>query len=463
MYKNKVKKPRKFDFDVIIIGSGAGGGVAAHILAKKGKKVAIVEKEKYGGECPNYGCVPTKALLKATETLQEIKAAPKFGISVKDVSVSYQALNAWKASAVANTGVTEGKAVYEAENITTIDGLAHFIDKWHISVNNAVYSANRFLIASGTKSFIPPIKGLEETGFITYREAIDLPQPPKSLFIIGGGAIGCEFAEIFWSLGSEVHIAEFAPRLIAKEDAEVGDLIGAIFNQKSINVYVNASVTAVQKHESQKRVFYQMNGVNHSVIVDEILLTAGKAPNTDLGLENAGVKYSPKGIEINSYAQTSAEHIYAAGDVTGKYMYTHTASYQSRIAAFNMFNRKKVRANYVAVPRCVFVAPEVAAVGMTEDQVKAMKIPYQIGAVPTSIIGRANTSNQRNGFVKVIASHTGVLLGASIVAPRAGEMIHELALAIRHNMKADTISETIHAFPTWSEAVRIACSKIKCL
>lgn len=462
MYKKKHIKPRKFDFDVIIIGSGAGGGVAAHILAKKGKKIAIVEKEKYGGECPNYGCVPTKALLKAAETINEIKSAPNFGIKAKGVAINFHALNAWRAQAVSNTGVMDGKAVYESENITTLDGMAHFLDKWHISVNNKIYSAKKFLIASGTKSFVPPIPGLMDSGYITYREAIDLPTLPKSIFIIGGGAIGCEFAEIFAALGTKVHIAEFAPTLLAKEDAEVGKLIGALFNQKGILTYINSAVISVQKHVTQKKVTFNMNGTGHSIIVDEVLLTAGKAPNTDLGLENAGVKYSPKGIEVNEQMQTSAKHIFAAGDVTGLYMYTHTASYQSRIAAYNMFNKKKVRANYRAIPRCVFVLPEVASVGMTEEQVKKLKIPYQIGAVPTSIIGRANTSNQRNGFVKVIASHTGVLLGASIVAPRAGEMIHELTLAIQHNMKADAIAETIHAFPTWSEAVKIACQKIHC-
>lgn len=462
MYKKKLIKPRKFDFDVIIIGSGAGGGVAAHILAKKGKKIAIVEKEKYGGECPNYGCVPTKALLKAAETINEIKSAPNFGVTTKNLAINFHGLNTWRAQAVSNTGVMEGKAVYESEKITTLDGMAHFLDKWHVSVNNNIYSAKKFLIASGTKSFVPPIPGLIDSGYITYREAIDLPTPPKSLFIIGGGAIGCEFAEIFSALGTKVHIAEFAPRLLAKEDLEVGELIGALFHQKGVLAYTNSAVTAVQKHGTQKKVTFNMSGSSHSVIVDEVLLTAGKAPNTDLGLENAGVKYGPRGIDVNTHMQTSAKHIYAAGDVTGLYMYTHTASYQSRIAAFNMYAKKKVKADYRAIPRCVFVFPEVASVGMTEEDVKKLKIPYQTGAVPTSVIGRSNTSNQRNGFVKVIASHTGVLLGASIVAPRAGEMIHELTLAIKHNMKADAIAETVHAFPTWSEAVKIACQKIHC-
>jgi dihydrolipoamide dehydrogenase len=462
MYKKLIKKPKKFDFDVIIIGSGAGGGVAAHILAKQGKRVAIVEKEKYGGECPNYGCVPTKSLLQTAETVRSLEDANKFGVEVKDYSLRFNDINSWRASAVANTGVTEGKSVYGAEGITTIDGSAHFVDPWRVSINSITYSAKNFLIAAGTHSAVPNIPGIQETGFITYREAIDLPTPPKSLLIIGGGAIGCEFAEIFSSFGTKVTIIENRQKLIAKEDSEVGDLIEALFEQKGISVSTEANVISVTKKGSKKSVLVGMQGKNTTFEVDEILLTAGKIPNTDLGLENAGVKYSNTGIDTNLFMQTSAKHIYAAGDVTGKYMYTHTAAYQSRIAAFNMFKSKKVRAKYHAVPRCVFTFPEIAAVGMTETQVKEQKIPYQIGAVPISVIGRANTSSQRNGFVKVIASHTGIVLGGVIVAPRAGEMIHELSIAVHHGMKADTITEVIHAFPTWSEAVRIACQKIHC-
>ena len=462
MYKRVNKKPKKFDFDVIIIGSGAGGGVAAHLLRKKGKKVALVEKEKYGGECPNYGCIPTKSLLQSVETIQVIESAKEFGVSVKDYSYSLRDIGARKSVAVANTGVTEGQKVYESEGIKTLSGSAHFINPWSVSVNNSTYTAKKFLIASGTTSAVPPIPGLVETGYITYREAIDLTVIPKTMLIVGGGAIGCEFAEIFSTLGTKVHIAEVGSRLIGKEDKEVGDLIGAIFENKGVSVYANSKVVSVNKRDDKKAVKISVNDHSYNIEVDEILVTAGKIPNTDLGLENAGVQYTSRGIDANHYMQTSAKHIFTAGDVTGKFMYTHPAAYQSRIAAFNMYEKKKIRAKYHAIPRCVFTLPEVAAVGMTESQVKDLKISYQIGAVPISVIGRSNTSNQRDGFVKVIASHTGVLLGATIVSPRAGEMIHELAIAVNHSMKAEIIADTIHAFPTWSEAVRIACQKIHC-
>lgn len=458
----KKVRPRKFDYDLIVIGSGAGGSVAAHIMAKKGKKVAIVEKDKYGGECPNYGCVPTKSLLQAAETFQVIKEASTFGVKVKEAGISYQALNGWRRSAIASTGVGEGKKAYTKEGIHVIEGSAHFINKWQVSINNHTYSAKKFLIATGTKSFIPRIPGLEESGYITYREAIELPAAPKSLLIIGGGAIGCEFAELFSTFGCEVHLAEPSKRLIAKEDKEIGDLIAALFQQKGVRTYLNSQIVSVNKIGPKKKVVILMGDKRYSITVDEVLVTAGKAPNTDLGLENAGIKFSLRGIETNSFMQTSVKNIYAAGDVTGLYMYMHTATYQSKIAAYNMTHRKKMRAKYTSIPRCIFVLPEAAAVGLTEEQIKQMKIPYQIGTVPISVIGRATTTNQRNGFVKVMASHTGVVLGASIVAPRAGEMIHELAIAVNHSMKAEVISDTVHAFPTWSEAVSIACQKIHC-
>lgn len=463
MYKVKLKKPRYTDFDLIIIGSGAGGGVAAHIAAGLGKKVAIIEADTVGGECPNYGCVPTKALLSAAETYKTAKESLKFGVRTSGVTFNYPSIKAWKDQAVFNTGTTEGKQAFAHEGITLIKGKAHFVSPWSVSVGNQRYSAEKFLIATGTKNFIPPVEGLKEAGYLTYREAINLTKLPKSLFIIGGGAIGMEFAHLFNTFGVKVTMAEFAPRIAGKEDAEVGELMAAVFERDGIAVHTSAKVIKVVINAGYKTVYFEKNGETHQVKVEEILVASGKIPNTDLGLENAGVHYTPRLIPTNDEMATNVKHIFATGDVTGPYMFTHMASYQSRIAANNMFHHNKVHATYHAVPRCIFVDPEAACVGMTEQEAKDRKIAYQVGMVPISVFGRANTTKQDTGFVKVIASHTGVLIGASIVAPRAGEMIHELTLAIQHGMKASAIVDTIHAFPTWSEAVRSACSRIKCL
>lgn len=458
--------PRKrhvYDYDLICIGSGAGGGVAAHIAARNGKKVAIIEQEKLGGECPNYGCVPTKALLHAAELYRNAAKAKDFGIRVSALNFSYPKIKKWKDLAVQRTGTDEGKQAFASDGITVIKGHAHFISEHEISTGHRRYTAKKFLIATGTSDFIPPIEGLQEAGYMTYRDAIDLTKPLKSVFIIGGGAIGCEFAELFATFKSKVSIAEFAPHLLPKEDEEVGQLVQAVFEQiNDIDVHTSAKVTKVEKKAGKKVVHFTQNGKPYTAKVDEVMVSTGKLANVDLGLENAGVEYQPRGVKVDRYMQTTNPNIYAAGDVTGTFMFTHMASYQSRIAAHNMFVQKsnRVKADYHAVPRCVFVTPEAASVGMTEDEIKQKGWKYDVGAAPISVIGRSNVTDSDIGFVKVLANKKGVLLGASIVAPRAGEMIHELTLAIQHGMKAEQIADTIHAFPTWSEAVRVACAKI---
>ncbi len=462
-YKTKPKKPISVDFDLIVIGTGAGGGVAAHIAAAKHKRVAVIEQEKLGGECPNYGCVPTKAILQAAETYKTVQNAGEFGINIKSVTVDFPAIKKWKDEAVKNTGTDEGKSAYEADGITVIEGHAHFLDPWTLSVKGTRYTAHTFLIATGTHDFIPPINGLKESGYIGYRQALELTALPKKLCVIGGGAIGSEFTHYFSTFGTEVQIIEFAPRLIAREDEEMSDLLQALFEEKGVSVHTESKVVKVEKKGAQKVVSYEQHGKIFKITVDEVLLASGKVPNTDLGLENAHVDYNARhGIEVDHYMQTSMPHIYAAGDVTGGYMFTHVASYQSRLAAQNMFSSLKHAADYRAVPRCVFVAPEFAAVGATEAELKAKGKKYQVAAVPTSVIGRANTSQEDTGFVKIIADKKGRILGASIVAPRAGEMIQELVLAVQWRMKASKIDYSMHAFPTWSQAVRLCAAKIIC-
>jgi len=461
-HKNSHKKPRDIDFDLIVIGTGAGGGVAAHLAAARGKKVAVVEQEKIGGECPNYGCVPTKALLQTAEIYRTIQEASDFGIQVGSVKPDFKAIHSWKNKAIRNTGTDEGEASYQNDNITVLKGHAHFLSPWVVNVGRRRFTAHNFLIATGTHDVVPPIPGLMETGFLTYRQALELTSLPKKLLVIGGGAIGCEFAQYFATFGTGVTVVEATSRLLKNEDLEMGELAQALFEHDGMSVYVNAKVIKVEKNGKQKTVTIDRQGTIKKITVDEILLAAGKQPNVDLGLENAGVEHSKKGIPTERTMQTNVPHIYAAGDVTGRYMFTHTASYQSRIAGLNMFSPLKHLADYRAVPRCIFLSPEFASVGVTEEELQAAKKKYQVAAVPIDVIGRANVSQQDTGFVKILANKKGVILGASIVAPRAGEMIHELALAIQWRLKASKIDYTIHAYPTWSQAVRICASRIVC-
>lgn len=455
---------KRYMYDLIVIGSGAGGGVAANKAVSEGKKVAIFEKSAIGGECPNWACVPTKALLHAAKTYEAVQDTEAYGTKANKPQLDYKKVRAYKDLVVSRTGTAEGEEALREEGIDVYRESAWFINRHEVTAGGHRYSAAKFLIATGTHDFIPPISGLEEAGYSTFDDAIDFDAAPKSLFIIGGGPIGCEFAQIFSSFGSKVHVAEALPRLLSSEDTEVGELVQAVFEERGINVAVDSKVTGVVKKGAKKLVHYEggAEGKEHTVTVDQILVATGKRPNTDIGLENAGVEYDGKGIKVNDRMQTSAKNIYAAGDVAGPYQFTHTASYQSGLAAHNMFHTKrKTTARYDAIPRCVFVNPEVATVGATESSLQNKGIEYHTGVATIDMLGRANTDDVSTGFVKVLTDEDDVLLGASIVSPRAGEMVHELTLAINTGMTAKTVAQTIHAFPTYSEAVKMACALVE--
>jgi pyruvate/2-oxoglutarate dehydrogenase complex dihydrolipoamide dehydrogenase (E3) component len=453
-----------FDYDLIAIGSGSGGSVGATHAAAKGKRVAIVEAERrLGGECPNWACVPTKALLVSADHYRNALTAERFGIRLGSVGYDYKKVRAWKDLVVERTGTAEAEAIFHDQKVDVIHGRAHFIDPHTIAVGEKRYRARKFLIGTGTHNFIPPIEGLAEVGYMTFRQAVDLPAPPKSLCIVGGGAIGCEFAELFSTFGSKVHLVEAAPRLLGREEPEAADLVKAIFEKKGVTVVTGANIHSVSKKASKKVVYYSDGVSSYSIEVDDILVASGMRPNVDIGLENAGVGYDKHGIKANKYLQTTAKHIYAAGDIVGPYQFTHTAAYQSALAANNMFGRpgSMVAADYSCIPRTVFTSPEVASVGITEAEMREAGIRPRIGMAPVSILGRANVTNKSSGLVKVICNRKGVIVGGAIVASRAGEMIHELAVAVHLRATAQQIAGMVHAFPTWSEAVKIACMHVR--
>lgn len=457
-----MKRLRKHDFDLIVIGSGAGGAVGASYARSLGKSVAIVEKNKVlGGECPNWACIPTKALLQAAEVYLTAKEAKSYGVTTGKVSINQKQMRKWKELVVSRTGAAEGGKLFEDEGIALMQGEAKFISPREIEVNGAVLRAKKFLLGTGSETIIPPIPGLDKSGYITFFEATEFKKIPKSILILGGGPIGCEFAQLYSDLGSEVYLAEMAPRLLTKDEPEVGELTEALFVDRGVGVLTNCKVTKVSKKGTKKTVLFEVGGHKDSVVVDEVLVATGKKAHLGFSPDAGGIKVADGRIVANDYLQTSNKNVFVAGDVIGPLQFTHTAAYQSRIAVHNAFSRKKVKPNYISIPRVTFTRPEVASVGMSADQAKQRGIKTKIGVTPTSVIGRANTSDQFDGFVKVITDKRGVLIGASIVAPRAGEMIHELALAIKLRATAYEITELVHAFPTYSEAVKIACANLE--
>jgi dihydrolipoamide dehydrogenase len=452
----------KYDYDLIVIGSGAGGSVAADIVATSGKRVALIESDALGGEAANWGDVPTKALLHAANVYDTAKNGAPFGIRSAAVGYNYPSVKAWKDLAVRRTGVASSDRYYQSRGIGVYRGSAHFISPHEISVNRRHLSAENFLIATGSHWVLPDVEGLDKIPYLTARTALDLVRPPKSIFIIGAGSIGAEFAELLSIFGTKVYIADVTPRILPKEDEEVSELITEQFQtRRGMTVLGKTKVLKVAKEGITVRVTYLRGDEQHSVKVDQVMVAAGKMPTVDIGLENAGVEYTPKGVAVNDYLQTSAQHIYAAGDVLGSNMYTHIGVYESRIVAHNLVNRAKLVPDYRAVPRVTFTTPEVASVGLSEADCLKRDLPIKKAVAPINIIGRANIANQKDGFVKVITDRKGILIGATIVSPHAGEMIHELGLAIHHELTAADVATTLHAFPSWSEAVRVACSKIR--
>ena len=450
-----------FDYDLIVIGSGASGSAAATIAARSGKRVAIVEADTFGGDSPNWGDIPTKALLHAAQLYDEARHGSRFGLRSTTLGYNYPSIRAWKDLAVQRTGAGGNRKYYENQGISAFSGTAHFLSPNEISVNRRHLSAAKFLVATGSHWITPDIPGLDQLEFLTPRTILESIRPPKSLFIIGGDGIGVEIAQLMAIFGTKVYIAEKASRILPHQDDEVGTLMEKVLSeQKGVTSLTQTRVLAVAKDGLAKRVTISRGGVEKSIRVDDILVAAGRAPNVDLGLENATVKYTPKGIAVNQYLQTSAKHIFAAGDVLERDSYTHTALLESRIAANNILHKTKAIPDYTATPTVVFTYPAVAQVGLSEDDCMKRDLPINKAIAPLNSIARSNTSDFRDGFVKIITDKKGVVLGSTIVAPHAGEMIHELALAVKYGLTADDIAQTPHAFLSWSEAVRVAASKL---
>lgn len=454
-------KKHTFDYDLIVIGSGAGGSAAATIAAREGKKVAIVEQSVFGGDSPNFSDVPTKALLHAAQLYDEARHGARFGLRSNALGYNYPSLRAWKNLAVERTGAAGNRKFYESQGIDTIEARAHFLSPHEISVNRKHISAEKFLIATGSEWVAPDIPGIEDVPYLTPRTVLESIKPPKSIYIIGAGTVGVEIAQLLAIFGTKVYLADIAARILPQEEEEVGELFERMLREgKGVTSLTQTRTVAVVKDGLGYRVTFLRAGVEKSVHVDEVLVATGRKPSVDLGLENASVEYDPTGIKANEYLQTSARHIYAAGDVLGHSSHTHTALLESRIAAHNLFSKVQLAPDYTATPRLTFTFPGIATVGFTEDDCIKRDLHVNIALAPLNIIARSNTSDFRDGFVKLIADKKGVLLGATVVSPHAAEVIHELALAVKYGLTARQVAETPHAFLSWSEAVRVAAGKL---
>lgn len=450
---------KRTDFDLIVIGSGDAGSEVAFTASKAGKKVAIVEADKWGGSSLNYTNVPQGAIYHATQIMLRAIEGAKFGISSSNLRYNFPTLNNWRKVAMRRAHANS-KTPYENAGITCIHGRARFLSKDEISVGNKSFRAKRFLIATGASVRDTGIKIANDVNYLLPENACDVTRLPKSIMIVGAGSTGCELAQYYSCLGVDTVIADIAGRLLPREDEEVGQVIDKIFNKQKIRVLTQSRVTALQKDGNMKRVFFMRGGQEKSIRIDEVVFCTGSAPNVDLGLENAGVKFDQEGIKVDGTMRTSVKHIYAAGDVVGGHSSTEKALMEARVASTHLVERSKLTADYNGMIRITNLHPEVACLGMTEDDCTKYDRKFAKITLPLNVVQKSNTSDTRDGFIKILCDRHDKILGASLVMPHASLAVQELAMAIRYDMTLAEVCSTPHVANGWGEIIRVACEQL---
>jgi len=453
------------EYDVVIIGSGPGGYICAIRCAQLGMKVAIVEKYKtLGGTCLNVGCIPSKAWLDSSEKYHELTHTFKdHGISAKDVSFDFGVMRDRVKKVVSD--VSGGVAFLMKKNkIDVYYGLGSFKDANTVSVKGeketTEIKGKKIVIATGSKPSTLPGVTIDKERIITSTEALVMKEQPKKLVVIGGGVIGLELASVYRRLGSEVSVVEFADSIIATMDAELGKTLHKILKKEGVEFFLGHGVTEV-KSNGKKVTVKAKDKKSDNVITlegDYCLVAVGRRPYTEgLNLEAAGVKMDDRGrVETNAHLQTNVSHIYALGDVVKGAMLAHKAEEEGVLVAEYMAGQKP-HIDYNLIPGVVYTWPEVAAVGQTEEQLKAAGREYKTGSFPFKASGRARASNESDGFIKVLADKkTDEVLGVHMIGPRAADMIGEAVLAMEYRASAEDIARTSHAHPTYSESLKEA-------
>ncbi len=444
----------KQDFDLIVIGGGPGGYIAAIRAAQLGAKVCLIEKRRMGGTCLNWGCIPTKALHRSAEVCQLVKNSEEFGIITNGASVNWEQVQARKNKVVDQlvSGIVQ---LMKANGITVVEGEAAFADANSISVSKAdgsaeSISAGRIIIATGSKPAVLPIEGADLPGVLDSTALLGIDHIPRRLAIIGGGVIGMEFAAIFNAFGSQVTVIEFLPSILAQLDSDLSKRLVPMMKKKGIEILTGSRVMKIEQQDGLLLTVSTKKG-EMQIAADQVLMAAGRQPVVEgLMLEKAGVGYDRKGIGTNSFGQTNVPHIYAIGDVTGGIMLAHTASHQGVAAAEHLMG-KTPHYNAAVVPGCVFTFPEIAFAGMTEEEASAKGIAFKTGRFMFGANGKALALGEGEGLLKVIADENDILIGVHIMGPHASDLIHEGVLAIGMKQSAENIIGTIHAHPTLSE------------
>lgn len=452
--------------DLIIIGAGAGGLVVAIGAAKAGKKVLLIEKGYYGGDCTNFGCIPSKTLISSGEVSNALSNGEAFGINFASTEFTADKALERVRKTIERVRSHEDPEALEKLGVKTCTGTASFEDPHTLTVtkgdgSSETVQGKKIVIAAGSSPFIPPIEGLKDAPYLTNETIFSLTEIPKSLGILGAGPIGCELAQAFRHLGSQVTVIESERGVMPNEDPDASEVITDVFKKENIQLHIRCEANWISYENGKFKICISEDGKTSDVEVEHLLVSTGRKPNVgELNLDKAGVQFSEKGIPVDAYGRTNQSHIFAIGDVVGGPFFTHMAENHGRAVLTTLllpwpFKKKLDKAQ--AIPRCTFTTPEIASFGKTEEE--AIKkwgeksiATYQI---PMSEVDRAICSSTEEGFVKVVTKKfSSKILGATIVAPRAGEMLQELTLAKLYRIPLRKLARLIHPYPVYNQAIR---------
>ncbi len=468
----------KNKFQFIILGQGAAAFAAAIKANNLGIKTAMIGGNAtpgtvIGGTCVNVGCLPSKNLITVANTFHHAVNNSFEGIKYSKGELNFKKVMEQKDKLVRKFRKEKYADVIESlEHVTYIEGKGKFVSKSAVEVNGQKIEGDKFIVAVGARSNIIPVKGLENIDYLTNEEVLDLKELPDSLCVVGGRALGLEFAQMFAHFGTKVTVLQRSDKIIPEEEPEISDLLKQYLKEEGIAIYTGMSINSVRKSGSRKIVNFSVKGKIKEIEIDHILFATGRKPNTDgMNLEVAGVKLDDKGfVKVNSEMQTSSPHVLAAGDVIGEPMLETIAAKEGAVAAENAFTKQKKKINFNEVPGAVFTYPEVASVGLTDAQAIGNGIRCRCGVIPFSFVPKAHIIGDTRGIIKIVANNkTKQIVGVHILAPHAADLIHEGTLAVKFKLTVDDIIDTVHVFPTLSEAIKLAAqsfykdvSKLSC-
>ena len=461
----KWPKPKRFDRNLVVIGAGSAGLVTAYIAAAVKAKVTLIEKHRMGGDCLNTGCVPSKALIRSARLLSHMQRSREFGIREARAEFEFAEVMERVQRVIREVAPHDSVERYTGLGVEVIEGAARITSPWTVDVSTVegtrTLTTRAIVIAAGARPFVPPIPGMEEVGYLTSDTVWNLRAMPRRLVVLGGGPIGSELTQTFAQLGAQVTQVEMAPRILIREDPEVSELVTQRFRAEGIAVLVNHKAKRFTVENGEKVLIAEHDGSDVRIPFDAVLVAVGRVANTaGYGLEELGIPTTPtRTVETNEYLQTLYPNIYAAGDVAGPFQFTHTAAHQAWYASVNALFApfKMFKADYSVIPWSTFVDPEVARVGLNEQEARDRGIPHEVTVYGLDDLDRAIADGEAHGFVKVLTMPgKDRILGATIVGEHAGDLLAEYVLAMRHGIGLNKILGTIHIYPTLAEANKYA-------